>query len=81
MADGFSIRPILARPAKAAKVDGIAAASAMKSAKGKTVSKANLPDKICVTCQKAFAWRKKWARDWDNVIYCSDQCRSRGKKP
>jgi hypothetical protein len=23
-----------------------------------------------------FAWRKKWARDWENVRYCSDRCRS-----
>jgi hypothetical protein len=22
-----------------------------------------------------FEWRKKWARDWDNVKYCSEKCR------
>jgi len=31
--------------------------------------------KICVQCQKAFEWRKKWARDWANVKYCSERCR------
>ncbi|OQW72592.1 MAG: hypothetical protein BVN33_12065 [Proteobacteria bacterium ST_bin13] len=39
------------------------------------VAKRDLPTKICATCQLAFRWRKKWARDWDNVRYCSDRCR------
>ncbi|MDA9128327.1 MAG: DUF2256 domain-containing protein [Flavobacteriaceae bacterium] len=34
-----------------------------------------LPQKICVQCQRPFAWRKKWARDWENVLYCSERCR------
>jgi len=34
-----------------------------------------LPSKICPVCQRAFAWRKRWARDWEQVIYCSDACR------
>ena len=37
--------------------------------------KSDLPTKTCPTCARPFAWRKKWARDWDNVIYCSDRCR------
>ncbi|MBH0037567.1 DUF2256 domain-containing protein [Pseudoalteromonas sp. SWN166] len=37
--------------------------------------KLNLPKKICPICNKPFAWRKKWLRDWDNVIYCSERCR------
>ncbi|MCK8121285.1 DUF2256 domain-containing protein [Pseudoalteromonas sp. 2CM32C] len=41
--------------------------------------KLNLPQKICPICNKPFAWRKKWQRDWDNVIYCSDRCK-RNKK-
>nr|WP_083101642.1 DUF2256 domain-containing protein [Moraxella atlantae] len=36
--------------------------------------KANLPSKICPVCQRPFVWRKKWARDWDNVVYCSKRC-------
>lgn len=39
------------------------------------VKKQNLPEKICQNCQRPFAWRKKWARDWENVRYCSDACR------
>ncbi len=39
------------------------------------VKKANLPTKICRHCGRDFAWRKKWARDWDHVQYCSDACR------
>ncbi|MBO6674031.1 MAG: DUF2256 domain-containing protein [Rhizobiales bacterium] len=38
--------------------------------------KADLPSKICPVCQKPFLWRKKWERDWDNVVYCSKRCRS-----
>jgi hypothetical protein len=38
--------------------------------------KADLPTKDCAACARPFAWRKKWAKDWDNVKYCSDACRS-----
>lgn len=34
------------------------------------------PDKICETCGRPFAWRRKWARDWDRVRYCSSACKS-----
>ncbi|MEI8640751.1 DUF2256 domain-containing protein [Pseudoalteromonas sp. Hal099] len=30
---------------------------------------------MCPVCNKPFAWRKKWQRDWDNVIYCSERCK------
>lgn len=39
--------------------------------------KADLATKLCVVCAKPFTWRKKWARDWDNVKYCSRRCRDR----
>lgn len=35
----------------------------------------DLPTKICETCGRTFAWRKKWERSWDEVRYCSDLCR------
>jgi hypothetical protein len=37
--------------------------------------KADLPTKVCVCCGRPFTWRKKWARVWDEVKYCSDRCR------
>jgi hypothetical protein len=37
--------------------------------------KADLPEKICAHCGRPFSWRKKWARTWDEVKYCSDRCR------
>lgn len=40
--------------------------------------KPSLPEKTCPVCERPFAWRKKWARDWDVVRYCSDACRRRG---
>lgn len=36
------------------------------------------PDRICASCGRAFAWRRKWARDWEQVRYCSDACRRHG---
>ena len=36
------------------------------------------PDRICVSCGRTFSWRKAWARDWDQVRYCSGACRKRG---
>lgn len=36
------------------------------------------PDpKTCAVCGRTIEWRKKWERDWDNVRYCSKNCRSR----
>jgi hypothetical protein len=43
--------------------------------------KADLPTKICVICLRPFTWRKKWARDWAQVKYCSDRCRQAGPPP
>jgi hypothetical protein len=42
--------------------------------------KADLPVKTCVTCGRPFAWRKKWARDWEQVKYCSHKCRQSSTK-
>ncbi|MFQ3575717.1 MAG: DUF2256 domain-containing protein [Cytophagales bacterium] len=41
-------------------------------------NKSFLPSKKCPTCGKDFTWRKKWEKNWENVIYCSEKCR-RGK--
>ncbi|MDB3953579.1 DUF2256 domain-containing protein [Alphaproteobacteria bacterium] len=38
--------------------------------------KTDLPTKLCIVCHQPFAWRKKWARDWVNVKYCSERCRA-----
>jgi hypothetical protein len=40
--------------------------------------KSDLPTKICATCGLPFTWRKAWARDWEQVRYCSDRCRTSG---
>jgi hypothetical protein len=46
------------------------------------VAKSDLPTKLCAQCGRPFAWRRKWARDWDSVRYCSDACRKgRGTAP
>jgi hypothetical protein len=47
----------------------------------KRIAKADLPTKICATCGRPFAWRKKWERDWPNVKYCSRRCASAAPRP
>lgn len=47
---------------------------AKNTRRGGRVAKADLPEKVCVTCGRAFAWRRKWARDWAQVKYCSKRC-------
>ena len=36
---------------------------------------ADVSDRFCDSCGRLIEWRRKWARDWDNVRYCSDGCR------
>jgi hypothetical protein len=43
--------------------------------------KSDLPTKVCASCGRPFAWRKAWARVWEEVRYCSNRCRrSRGSR-
>lgn len=42
-------------------------------------NKASLPSKLCVACGRPMTWRKAWAKNWDEVKYCSDACRKGGK--
>ena len=38
------------------------------------MKKEHLPQKICPVCQKPFSWRKKWAKNWEEVKYYSKRC-------
>lgn len=31
--------------------------------------------KVCASCGRVMSWRRSWARNWDSVRYCSEQCR------
>ena len=42
------------------------------------VKKENLPSKPCQRCGLPMVWRKSWAKNWDDVKYCSERCK-RGK--
>lgn len=44
------------------------------------VKKADLPEKPCAHCGRPFIWRKKWARAWDEVRFCSDRCKGEAKR-
>ncbi len=39
-------------------------------------NKASLPHKPCVACGRPMSWRRAWARNWAEVKYCSEACRS-----
>jgi hypothetical protein len=39
-------------------------------------NKSYLPTKVCIVCNRPFTWRKKWAKNWEEVKYCSDRCKS-----
>ena len=43
--------------------------------KMKMQKKQNLPQKVCIVCQRPFFWRKKWEKVWDEVKYCSQKCK------
>jgi hypothetical protein len=47
---------------------------------GKTISKQNLPSKVCVVCNRPFTWRKKWEKVWDEVSTCSKSCNASRRK-
>ncbi|MBY0243339.1 MAG: DUF2256 domain-containing protein [Burkholderiaceae bacterium] len=38
-------------------------------------NKQALPSKLCLVCGRPMTWRKCWARNWDQVLYCSTACR------
>ena len=40
-------------------------------------NKAQLPSKPCQACGRPMSWRRAWAKNWNEVRYCSDACRKR----
>ena len=44
------------------------------------MKKENLPTKVCLVCGLSFIWRKKWAKNWEEVKYCSERCRRNKQK-
>jgi len=40
-------------------------------------NKQALPSKLCAVCGRTMTWRKAWAKNWAEVLYCSDACRAR----
>ena len=33
--------------------------------------------KVCAACGRRMEWRKSWAKNWDEVKFCSDSCRAK----
>ena len=48
---------------------------------GVTVDGVSQPAKTCQSCGRTIEWRRKWARDWQDVRYCSAACRRRKVAP
>ena len=48
----------------------------MPDRKRKPQTSTSHPPKTCAGCGRTITWRKKWERDWDNVKFCSDACRT-----
>ncbi|WP_306604662.1 DUF2256 domain-containing protein [Azonexus sp.] len=44
-------------------------------------NKASLPEKICQSCGRPMVWRKKWAKNWNEVKYCSSTCQRLARHP
>jgi hypothetical protein len=42
--------------------------------------KGDLPQKPCAQCGRPFAWRRKWAKVWEEVRFCSDRCRGEARR-
>ena len=38
-------------------------------------------EKDCLACGRTIQWRKKWAKNWDEVKWCSDRCRRQKVRP
>ncbi len=46
----------------------------------RNLRKGQLPEKPCVHCGRPMEWRRKWARDWEHVKYCSGRCRNEARR-
>lgn len=44
-------------------------------------NKLSLPSKRCAACGREMTWRKRWARSWEHVKYCSEACRRKADTP
>ncbi|MBM3384431.1 MAG: DUF2256 domain-containing protein [Betaproteobacteria bacterium] len=38
-------------------------------------NKARLASKPCAACGRFMSWRRRWAKCWSEVRYCSAACR------
>ncbi len=40
----------------------------------------NLESKICQSCGRKIEYRKKWEKVWDQIKYCSNECKKNKNK-
>jgi hypothetical protein len=49
--------------------------------KKRVVEAGEFAAKTCAACGRTMEWRKSWAKNWEQVKYCSDRCRAQKVKP
>jgi hypothetical protein len=49
--------------------------------KKRVVGAGEFAAKTCAACGRTMEWRKSWAKNWEQVKYCSDRCRGQKVKP
>ena len=37
-------------------------------------------EKVCKVCKNLLPGEKKWKKDWEQVLYCSERCRRNKNK-
>ena len=68
-------RGVTCRPAQPRRCRSTGATPMTPPAPAFRGNKAALPSKPCLACGRPMTWRRRWARSWDEVKYCSDACR------
>jgi hypothetical protein len=48
--------------------------------RGHRGNKASLPSKPCAACGRPMSWRRAWAKNWEQVRYCSESCRRAARR-
>lgn len=46
-----------------------------KKLKGLKGFKEILSTKTCPSCNRPFQYRKKWKKNWEEILYCSTKCK------
>ena len=60
---------------------GVGRARRIANTEAPEADRAETTGKVCAVCGRRITWRAKWARDWEQVRYCSAACHRDGLGP